>query len=319
MAADPPHNLTAPAAASDLTTIAALVSRAIAAAWREEEASPGSDFKPGVLTPRPADGVAVPTVALRHSYDVATYVNHATSAALRGKLLGGLRHRDARDNLAQMAPPLAADGVTPLYAPNGKPRVTSEPLGASFEVDGYAVTYKAGVTWKFLLGFDPDGGLTMYHLRFVTPPSQAHPKGKEEQYLFRAYIPDFGTDYSAGNLGNPNSYLFHEHHYRSGTGLKGGVDCSGRTLPLFRSLRGPYIGDKYNQPISYSSYGLNVPDPLSLLFGKLAPLQEFAVGRGHVDNGLIEEAVCLQGVGEAQEGARWAALRLRAPARRRTA
>ena len=45
------------------------------------------------------------------------------------------------------------------------------------QVDGYAVTYTAGATWKFLLGFDPDGGLTMYHLRYVLPPSKAHPNG----------------------------------------------------------------------------------------------------------------------------------------------
>ena len=88
-----------------------------------------------------------------------------------------------------MAPPLGADG-TPRYQPNGKPRVTAEPLGANFEVDGYAVTYHAGVTWKFLMGFDPDAGLTLYHVRFVLPPSAAHPDGKEEPYLFRAYIPD---------------------------------------------------------------------------------------------------------------------------------
>ena len=72
-------------------------------------------------------------------------------------------------------------------------RVTRAPHGASFEVDGYAVTYRAGVTWKFLMGFDPDGGLTLYHVRYVLPPSRAHPHGKEEPYLFRAYIPDFGT------------------------------------------------------------------------------------------------------------------------------
>merc|ERR1712048_212197 len=117
-----------------------------------------------------------------------------------------------------MAPPEAADG-TPLYAPNGKPRTTVTPLGRNFKVDGYAVTYTNGVTWKFMLGFDPDAGLTMYHLRMVLPPSRAHPNGKEVPYLFRAFIPNFGTDYSASNLGNPNSYLFHESHFIDGTGL----------------------------------------------------------------------------------------------------
>ena len=83
-------------------------------------------------------------------------------------------------------------------------------------------------------------------------------------------------DYSANNLGNPNSYLFHEHHYRSGTGLKGGVNCAGQTLPLFRSMRGPYIGAAYNRPISYTSYGRAdaFPDPTAAIFGEIAPLQE---------------------------------------------
>ena len=111
-----------------------------------------------------------------------------------------MAHRDMRDNLPHMSPPEDAHG-SPRFAPNGKPRETVEPNGRSFDIDGYAVTYTAGVTWKFLLGFDPEGGLTMYHLRYVLPPSKAHPNGKTIPYLYRAYIPDFGTDYSAGNLG----------------------------------------------------------------------------------------------------------------------
>ena len=207
------------AANADLATIGRLVSNAIAAAWGNDEASPDSGFRPGELATRESDGLRVPAVALRHSYSVATYVNHATSRALDGKLLDGLTHRDARDNLSHMSPALAADG-TPLYAPNGKPRVTSEPLGASFEVDGYAVTYRAGITWKFLLGFDPDGGMTMYHLRYVLPPSRAHPNGKDEQYLFRAYIPDFGTGARSLSIDN------HARHVR--------YVCNGRRMrPLW--------------------------------------------------------------------------------------
>ena len=91
-----------------------------------------------------------------------------------------------------MAPPLDARG-RPLLAPNGKPRLTVEPHGPSFLVDGYAVTYTSGLTWKFNIGFDPDAGLTLYHIRLVLPPSQAHPDGYEVPYLYRASVPNFGT------------------------------------------------------------------------------------------------------------------------------
>merc|ERR1712190_384504 len=117
----------------------------------------------------------------------------------------------------------------------------------------------------------------MYHLRYILPPTKKNAKGEEMHYLYRVFIPDFGTDYSASNIGYPNDYLFHERHFRSGTGLHKGSLCAGATLPLFRSMRGPYIGNAYNRPVYYSSYGKNVPDPFSLLMGHAAPLQEFAL------------------------------------------
>eukprot|EP00927_Polykrikos_kofoidii_P055943 TRINITY_DN50125_c0_g1_i1.p1 TRINITY_DN50125_c0_g1~~TRINITY_DN50125_c0_g1_i1.p1 ORF type:complete len:1234 (+),score=177.22 TRINITY_DN50125_c0_g1_i1:63-3764(+) len=278
---------------ANLTALADIVARAIETAWGEDEASPGSGFRPGRLARRPRDGAMVPAIVLKHSYDLPTYVNHATSAALEGKLMGGMKHRDARDNADEFAPPEDAEGK-PLYAPNGKPRSPVMPLGSNFKIDGYAVTYSSGVTWKFMLGFDPDAGMTMYHLRMVLPPSRKHPKGKEVPYLYRAYISNFGTDYSASNLGNPNSYLFKESHYEHATGLLGGTTCGGKTLPVFRSKHGAYIGDAFNRPVFYSTYGLDVADPYAKELGFDAPMQAFPLDRSMVDNGLIPQAFCIQ-------------------------
>ena len=44
-------------------------------------------------------------------------------------------------------------------------------------------------------------------------------------------------------------HLFHFHRVQ-------GATCSGATLPLFRSMRGPYIGAAYNRPVFYSTYGM---------------------------------------------------------------
>lgn len=275
----------------DLAVIRDVVSRAIARAWGDDEASPGSGFRPGRLARREGDGATVPAVVAKHSYNVATYVNHATSAALDGKLLGGMVHRDARDNVDHMSPPEGPDGK-PLFHPNGKPRSVVEPHGRNFKIDGYAVTYKVGVTWKFMLGFDADAGLTMYHLRVVLPPSRAHPKGREVPYLYRAFIPNFGTDYSATNLGNPSSFLFKESHFGDATGLHKPSICSGATLPVFRSKHGAYLGKAANATQYYSTYGLGIPDPYSEMLGHHAPMQAFPNQK--VDNGLIPQAFCIQ-------------------------
>merc|ERR1712232_1263119 len=47
-------------AEGQLATIADIVSRAIAEAWRDEEVSPGSGFRPGRLQERGTDNVRVP-------------------------------------------------------------------------------------------------------------------------------------------------------------------------------------------------------------------------------------------------------------------
>lgn len=277
---------------SDFATIAAIAARSIAQAWGSDEASPGSKFRPGVLAKR-SDGISIPAVVLKHSYDVPTYVNHATSKALDGLLLDPkAKHRDARDNLDHMAPPEDAKG-TPLYKPNGKPRSTVQPSGESFTIDGYSVTYVAAMTWKFLIGLDPDAGLTIYHIRVVLPPSRAHPNGQEIPYLYRAYSPNFGTDYSTSNLGNPYSYQFFESHYGDMGSVHKPSTCSGATLPMWRSKGGAYFEPS---AVYYSTYGQEPPvwDPFSAELGHKAPMQAYPTQHFMVEKGLFAHAVCVQ-------------------------
>ena len=85
----------------------------------------------------------------------------------------------------QMAPPVDAEGEG-IFKPNGKPKKSVEPAGSSFAIDGYAVTYTTGMTWKFNIGFDPDAGLMLYNIRVVLPPSKAYPEGEVVPYLFKA-------------------------------------------------------------------------------------------------------------------------------------
>jgi len=276
---------------SDFDMIAVIMSNAIKNAWGDEETSVDSNFRPGQLKNR-GDGIAIPAVILKHSYDTPTYVNHATSSVLEGKFLDGAPHRDARDNLDYMAPP-EVNGK-PKYEPNGKPREVVEVLGRSFEVDGYAVTYKAGITWKFLMGFDADAGLTLYHVRQVLPPSRAYPDGKEIPFIFRTNIPEFGTDYSTSKLGNQHSWNFYESHYRDGTSFSKEATCSGTSLPLFRSKSGAYISSAAERLVFYGTYGLGIMDPYSAYLGVEAELNAFPNTRQFVDNGIIAYAICLE-------------------------
>jgi len=271
----------------------------------------GSGFRPGLLSERPADGVTVPKLVLVHSYDTPTYINHATPTTMSdwesyadpvtGDSSAGLPfRRDVRGNLPHMAPPLDHAGA-PRLSPNGKPRLTVEPHGPSFSLDGYAVTYTAGLTWKFLLAFDPDAGLSLYHIRLVLPPSQAHPTCKEIPYIYRASVPNFGTDYSSsGTHGNLYGANFLEDHFIAGTSVAAPGTCKGLALPVFRSANLAYSSPVRDYEIFYSTLfptymddGSGAIQPLDP-FGFDMPVNAFPVDRELQKNGIIAQAICLQ-------------------------
>ncbi len=133
-----------------------------------------------------------------------------------------------------MAPPVDAAGEG-IYKPNGKPKVTVEPAGASYTLDGYGLTYSAGITWKANIGFDPDAGLMLYNIRVVLPPSKAYPEGEVVPYLFKAGVANFGTAYSSSNHGAYNSPAFLESHFADASSTTTPKVCSGQTLPVYKS------------------------------------------------------------------------------------
>ncbi len=147
---------------SDFSSILDIVSTAINRAWKDDEIVRGSGIKPGMLVVR--NGRRVPKPVVLNPFDTPAFINHATPTTMKEyddyrdpvtqvPEPGGL-YRDITQNADFMAPPIDDDGE-PILEPNGKPAVTMHPLGSNFDIDGYSVTYSAGFTWRFLMGFDP--------------------------------------------------------------------------------------------------------------------------------------------------------------------
>merc|ERR1712226_808200 len=133
----------------------------------------------------------------------------------------------------------------------------------------------------------------MYHIRAVLPPSRAHPKGREVPYLYRAYSPNFGTDYSTSSNGNPYSYMFYESHFQDMGSVHNPGTCNGATLPIWRSKSGAFFKPSEN---FFSTYGMNPPlmDPFSKELGHEAQMQAFPEQHFMVEKGLYSQGVCIQ-------------------------
>lgn len=277
--------------------VAGIVAGAISDAWGNDEAVPGTGFRPGKLVRAKKHGssVRIPADVVKHSFDVPAFVNHATPEAFRTKgspFLPPGSTRDARDNAPYMAPPRGEDGE-PQYAANGPPPSMANREQA-YSIDGYAVTYDVGMKWKMLLSFDRKAGLTFWHVRMRLPPSEESPDGAEYPLLFRANVPNFGTDYATSSLGNPQGFMFLESHATSATAHLKGTSCKGATLPIFKHLGGggPHLANKYGlKRTSYASLG--VPGSVDPVFG--LPLEAFpSFDTGMSNDALIEEGVCIE-------------------------
>jgi hypothetical protein len=290
--------------------VAEVMSDVINRAWGTDEAF---GIQPGLIVER-EDGVRVPAITIKESFDKPTYANHATPSVVE-EATG--RKRDVRNNaVPNQAPPLNDDGE-PILAANGKHIEYIGVDGPSFEIDGYAVTWDVGIKWKFQIGFSDDAGLTMYNIRLIMPPTQEFPEGEVVPYLFRVSIPNFGTSYANTNLGGLFSAIFLESHYGEHVGLVPGQNCRGihMTLPIFRIRGLTNVNDNQRGPIYYSTYGVDGSknDPFAESFlGAELPYNEFPLERGPVQNGIASHGVCIQETDE--DHAMWhmyAAQRLR--------
>uniref|UniRef100_A0A7S4SWI7 Amine oxidase n=1 Tax=Alexandrium monilatum TaxID=311494 RepID=A0A7S4SWI7_9DINO len=281
-----------------------ILAEAIWRAWGDDEAIPGTGFRPGALARARKHGrvVNIPADALKHSFDVPTFNNHATAPGFNSDgspFLPPGRTRDARSNPPWMAPPLDANGE-PQYSANGPSppgaaaNRQSHPTTAPYKIDGYAVTYDVGMKWKVLLSFDRSAGLTFWNLRMRLPPSAESPDGAEYSLLFRANVPNFGTDYATGSLGNPQAFTFLESHYGAATAHVKGASCKGATLPAFKHKGGggPFLRNKFGvQTTSYATLGVrDFVDPFFHL-----PMEAFPVFEtGMAEDALIQDAFCIE-------------------------
>mmetsp|Transcript_7274 Transcript_7274/g.15943 ORF Transcript_7274/g.15943 Transcript_7274/m.15943 type:complete len:780 (-) Transcript_7274:437-2776(-) len=297
---------------SDLRAILPILTGAIRSAWGDEELEPGSGhhpFRPGVLVRR-SDGVLVPETVVAHPLDTPTYVNHATAttyaewAGYSYPTTGETRvpfERSVADNEARMRPPLDEAGL-PFLEPLGKPQIKVQPAGLSYDVDGYGVTYKAGFTWTFNLGFDLDNGISAYNVRLRLPPSAAHPDGEEVALFNRLAISTYGSDYSTTSAGALYGAFFEENNFAYVFPLSA---CAGTTLPLFYSREGPHKegADVVIEPSTLLPPALSESQPVDP-FGFGWPMQAFPIDKGHTGKGILASAVCLE-EGFSQHEALW--------------
>eukprot|EP00928_Gymnodinium_smaydae_P061321 TRINITY_DN45423_c0_g1_i1.p1 TRINITY_DN45423_c0_g1~~TRINITY_DN45423_c0_g1_i1.p1 ORF type:complete len:1144 (-),score=245.48 TRINITY_DN45423_c0_g1_i1:235-3666(-) len=276
--------------------VASIVSEAIRDAWGNEEAIKGTGFRPGKLVKKTMAGskVKVPADTITHDFKTPSFNNHATSEAFVGNpFLPPGSTRDARNNPDSMAPPTDANGV-PEYAPNGPPPPPHDDENTPFTIDGYAVTYDVGMKWKVLLSFDRTAGLTFWNVRMRLPPSKAYPEGQEYPMLFRANVPNFGTDYTTNSLGTPQNRVFLESQATAATTHVKGASCKGKLLPLFkhRGGGGPHLMNKFG--LTSASYAtLGVPGFVDPIVG--LPMEGFpAFESGSTNDVVIEEAICIE-------------------------
>jgi len=277
--------------------VVAILTHAIREAWGDEEALPGTGFRPGEIarTQKHGSEVDVPSDIVKHSADQGSYVNHATRPDFVSEgspFTPPGATRDARDNPDFMAPPLDANG-SPQYAPNGPPFAKVDYMGSAYTVDGYAVTYNVGMKWKFLISFDRQAGLTFWNVRMQLPPSKENPEGKTYPLLFRANVPNFGTDYATNGMGSPQGSSFLESHYDSATATLNHAACKGQTLPIFKHNGGGGPHLRNGLGLEFSSYStLGVPGVVDPVFG--LPMEGFnSFVKDVADDTIIAHAICL--------------------------
>ncbi len=151
--------------------VRAIMTAAIHRAWGSDAVH---DIQPGALTTRASDGASVLAIVEQHPYRDTSYANHATPSVVAEALAsdelakfraGHAPHRDVRDNPPWMRPP--TDPVTglPRLAAQGKRLETVAVAGPSFDTDGYGVEWDVGLKWRFSVGFEVDGGVTLYNVR----------------------------------------------------------------------------------------------------------------------------------------------------------
>lgn len=269
-----------------------IITKAIHEAWKNEEIM---GIKPGELM-KVKDEMMIRLV-VKENFKTPTFANHATPTVISRALedLGLDPRRDISRNHPRMTP------LRETLVPNGKPLITVAPEGASFQVDGYSVTWDVGIKWKFQIGFMDEAGITIYNVRLILPPTKQYPDGEIIPYLFRLSIPHFGSSYANHNLGGYHAALFLESHFGEHVGLVPGQNCRGSylTLPIFR-VRGitnasPYV----DRPIWYSQYAVPgaYPDPFAKAFlGIDLPFNEFPLDRRIVQNGIVSHGVCIEEV-----------------------
>lgn len=272
------------------------ISNAIQVAWGDEDIL---GTKPGLLVPRPQDGVLVPKPVVDFAYDQPTYLNHATAKQLEDALG---KHRDIRDNRPDQRPVTRPDGT--INPPGlGKPLDYVFPEGKSFSVDGFKVVYDVGSKWKFQIGFVEEAGLTIYNVRFVFPPSDAYPEGLEVPYIWKMNIPRFGTTYQNNAYGTLFGATYLESHQTVLADVPEGAHCRGSyiTLPIYmvNNLAYEDMPATESKPAFYDTYGFEPMyiDPYAeLLLGLQLPFNAFPFDRSYSRNkyGVLETGICIQ-------------------------